>query len=82
VGFNCEDTVHDPRMADNGEDLEGFICPICMTDFKAPNHLTKHFEEVHNDDPEILRSLKGTHAYFPSSDHCAGIRVVSMTFVT
>ncbi|XP_072754047.1 rabenosyn-5 [Anoplolepis gracilipes] len=45
-------------MADNGEVLEGFICPICMTDFKAPHHLTKHFEEVHNDDPEILKSLK------------------------
>ncbi|EZA59564.1 hypothetical protein DMN91_011086 [Ooceraea biroi] len=45
-------------MAGNGEVLEGFICPICMTDFKAPSHLTKHFEEVHNDDPEILRSLK------------------------
>ncbi|XP_012542286.1 rabenosyn-5 [Monomorium pharaonis] len=42
----------------NNDVLEGFICPICITDFKAPNHLTKHFEEVHNDDPEILRSLK------------------------
>ncbi|XP_012217489.1 rabenosyn-5 [Linepithema humile] len=45
-------------MAGNGEVLEGFICPICMTDFKAPKYLTKHFEEVHNDDPEILKSLK------------------------
>lgn len=51
-------------MAGNGEVLEGFICPICMTDFKAPNHLTKHFEEVHNDDPEILKSLKGIHSSF------------------
>lgn len=51
-------------MADNGEVLEGFICPICMTDFKAPNHLTKHFEELHNDDPEILKSLKGIHNSF------------------
>ncbi|KAL6440092.1 hypothetical protein ACFW04_003013 [Cataglyphis niger] len=45
-------------MAGNSEVLEGFICPMCMTDFKAPNHLTKHFEEIHNDDPEILKSLK------------------------
>ncbi|XP_039308449.1 rabenosyn-5 [Solenopsis invicta] len=45
-------------MAGNDVVLEGFICPICITDFKAPSHLTKHFEEVHNDDPEILRSLK------------------------
>lgn len=51
-------------MAGNGEVLEGFICPICMTDFKAPNHLTKHFEEVHNDDPEILKSLKGERDSF------------------
>lgn len=51
-------------MAGNGEVLEGFICPICMTDFKAPYHLTKHFEEVHNDDPEILKSLKGIQNSF------------------
>ncbi|XP_003698279.1 rabenosyn-5 [Apis florea] len=45
-------------MAGNEEVLEGFICPICMTDFKTPNQLTKHFEDFHNDDPEILKSLK------------------------
>ncbi|XP_006623714.1 rabenosyn-5 [Apis dorsata] len=45
-------------MATNEEVLEGFICPICMTDFKTPNQLTKHFEDFHNDDPEILKSLK------------------------
>ncbi|XP_015600809.1 rabenosyn-5 [Cephus cinctus] len=45
-------------MAESTQILEGFLCPICMTDFKTPNQLTKHFEEVHNDDPEILKSLK------------------------
>ncbi|XP_011311929.1 rabenosyn-5 isoform X1 [Fopius arisanus] len=45
-------------MAENGDIIEGFICPICMTDLKSPNQLTKHFEDVHNDDPEILKSLK------------------------
>ncbi|KAL7301218.1 hypothetical protein TKK_0006184 [Trichogramma kaykai] len=40
------------------EPMEGFICPICMIDFKTPVLLTKHFEEYHKDDPEILRSLK------------------------
>ncbi|XP_011496703.1 PREDICTED: rabenosyn-5 [Ceratosolen solmsi marchali] len=40
------------------EVMEGFICPICMTDFKTPTLLTKHFEEFHKDDPEILKSLK------------------------
>ncbi|XP_076231174.1 rabenosyn-5 [Calliopsis andreniformis] len=45
-------------MAGSEKILEGFICPICMTEFKTPNQLTKHFEEFHNDDPEILKSLK------------------------
>lgn len=42
------------------EAMEGFICPICMTDYRTPALLTKHFEEYHKDDPEILRSLKGS----------------------
>ena len=46
-------------MAGSEEVLEGFLCPICVTDFKAPVQLTKHFEDFHNDDPEILKSLKG-----------------------
>ncbi|KAF3423411.1 hypothetical protein E2986_03207 [Frieseomelitta varia] len=45
-------------MAGSEEVLEGFLCPICVTDFKAPIQLTKHFEDFHNDDPEILKSLK------------------------
>ncbi|XP_076644420.1 rabenosyn-5 [Halictus rubicundus] len=45
-------------MACSEKVLEGFICPICMTEFKAPTQLTKHFEDFHNDDPEILKSLK------------------------
>ncbi|XP_058797453.1 rabenosyn-5 [Phymastichus coffea] len=40
------------------EAMEGFICPICMIDLKTPTVLTKHFEEYHKDDPEILKSLK------------------------
>lgn len=51
-------------MAGCEEVLEGFICPICMTDFKAPNQLTKHFEDFHKDDPEILKSLKGKTSNF------------------
>ncbi|CAK9800806.1 Rbsn [Anthophora quadrimaculata] len=45
-------------MAGSEEVLEGFICPICMTDLKTPHQLTKHFEDFHNDDTEILKSLK------------------------
>lgn len=47
-------------MASSEDVLEGFLCPICMTDLKTPHQLTKHFEEFHNDDPEILKSLKGS----------------------
>lgn len=51
-------------MAENVPILEGFLCPVCMTDLKKPCQLTKHFEEVHNDDPEILKSLKGKFNIF------------------
>ncbi|XP_043476139.1 rabenosyn-5 [Leptopilina heterotoma] len=45
-------------MASSQEVLEGFLCPICMTDLNTPEQLTKHFEEFHNEDTEILKSLK------------------------
>lgn len=55
-------------MNENNQVLEGFICPMCMTDFKTPNYLTKHFEEFHNDDPEILKSLKGIYLIVHCND--------------
>ncbi|XP_012255541.2 rabenosyn-5 isoform X2 [Athalia rosae] len=45
-------------MAESGQVLEGFLCSICLTDLKTPHQLTKHFEEFHNDNPEILKTLK------------------------
>ncbi|XP_046733787.1 rabenosyn-5 [Diprion similis] len=45
-------------MAEGEEMLEGFLCSICKTDLKTPHQLTKHFEEYHNDNPEILKTLK------------------------
>lgn len=51
-------------MDGNGQVLEGFICPICMNDCKTPQQLTKHFEEFHDDNPEILKSLKGKQQFF------------------
>lgn len=51
-------------MASSQEVLEGFLCPICMTDLNTPQQLTKHFEEFHNEDTEILKSLKGIFHYF------------------
>ncbi|XP_047369981.1 rabenosyn-5 [Vespa velutina] len=45
-------------MAENIPVLEGFICPMCMTEFKAPDDLHRHFEEFHNDNSEFLKSFK------------------------
>lgn len=53
-------------MDEDDQVIEGFICPICMTDLKSPTQLTKHFEDFHNDDPEILKSLKGKYKIITS----------------
>ncbi|XP_078033905.1 rabenosyn-5 [Augochlora pura] len=45
-------------MACSEQILEGFICPICMAEFKAPTQLTKHFEDDHKDDSETVKLLK------------------------
>lgn len=52
------------NMAENEPVLEGFICPMCMTEFKAPDDLHKHFEEFHNDNSELLKSFKGIDYFF------------------
>ena len=38
---------------------EGFICPICMKDLGNASVLQKHFEEVHSDDKDTLRQIRG-----------------------
>uniref|UniRef100_A0A158P9S4 FYVE-type domain-containing protein n=1 Tax=Angiostrongylus cantonensis TaxID=6313 RepID=A0A158P9S4_ANGCA len=35
------------------DEVEGFLCPICMSTFTAPELLSEHFEEAHNKDKEI-----------------------------
>ncbi|KAG8232352.1 hypothetical protein J437_LFUL008820, partial [Ladona fulva] len=46
-------------MASRSEDiLEGFICPICKKDLVTALLLSTHFQEEHNDDQDVLRSLK------------------------
>lgn len=39
---------------------EGFICPICHKDMRSPNNLLGHFQELHSEEQDLLRSLKGT----------------------
>lgn len=38
--------------------LEGFLCPICKADLKSPNQLTIHFETLHQEEQDVLKSLK------------------------
>lgn len=48
-------------MMSDGNDndiIEGFLCPICKADLKTPDQLTSHFETVHKEDQDVLKSLK------------------------
>lgn len=38
--------------------LEGFLCPICKADLKSAAQLTNHFESLHQEDQDLLKSLK------------------------
>lgn len=44
--------------ANDDEILEGFLCPICKTDLKSATQLTSHFESQHEEEQDLLRSLK------------------------
>lgn len=47
-------------MADGNDSdiIEGFLCPICKTDLKTPDQLTSHFETLHKEEQDVLKSLK------------------------
>lgn len=47
-------------MAASNEDeiLEGFLCPICKADLKSATQLTNHFESFHQEEQDVLKSLK------------------------
>ncbi|XP_063378369.1 rabenosyn-5 [Cydia fagiglandana] len=44
--------------ANDEEILEGFLCPICKADLKTASQLTNHFESLHQEEQDVLRSLK------------------------
>lgn len=44
--------------ANDEEILEGFLCPICKADLKSASQLTSHFENLHQEDQDVLKSLK------------------------
>ncbi|XP_047988513.1 rabenosyn-5 [Leguminivora glycinivorella] len=44
--------------ANDEEILEGFLCPICKADLKTASQLTNHFESLHQEEQDVLKSLK------------------------
>lgn len=39
--------------------IEGFLCPICKTDFGKALTLLNHFQEEHSEEQDLLKSFKG-----------------------
>lgn len=50
-------------MAEAGSIKEGFLCPICHKDLRSPNNLIAHFQDLHSEEQDILKSIKGLY-YF------------------
>ncbi|CAG9766369.1 unnamed protein product [Ceutorhynchus assimilis] len=48
-------------MADGIAIQEGFLCPICHKDMRSPQNLLSHFQDLHSEDQEFLKSLKGIY---------------------
>lgn len=46
-------------MAEGGEIIEGFLCPICKADLGSPKRLETHFQEEHTEDQDVIKSIKG-----------------------
>lgn len=43
---------------------EGFLCPICHKDMRSPNNLITHFQDLHSEEQDILKSIKGKGFHF------------------
>lgn len=50
--------MSNPFDDDDGQILEGFLCPICREDLKTPEKLTLHVENIHSEEQDLLTSLK------------------------
>ncbi|KAF5297120.1 hypothetical protein FQA39_LY02700 [Lamprigera yunnana] len=37
---------------------EGFLCPVCYKDLHSPSNLLTHFEELHSEEQDLLKSIK------------------------
>lgn len=49
--------MSNPFDDDNGEILEGFLCPICREDLRSLEFLTDHVENVHAEEQDALKSI-------------------------
>lgn len=38
---------------------EGFLCPVCHKDLRSPNNLLAHFQDLHSEEQDLLKSIKG-----------------------
>lgn len=45
-------------MAESNDIQEGFLCPICHKDMRSPNNLIAHFQDLHSEEQEFLKSIK------------------------
>lgn len=46
-------------MAEANPVREGFLCPICHKDLRSPQNLIAHFQDIHSEEQDILKSIKG-----------------------
>ncbi|KAJ8967405.1 hypothetical protein NQ314_002912 [Rhamnusium bicolor] len=45
-------------MAEANTIQEGFLCPMCHKDLRSPNNLIVHFQDLHSEEQDILKSIK------------------------
>ncbi|KAK9873914.1 hypothetical protein WA026_002266 [Henosepilachna vigintioctopunctata] len=45
-------------MAEANPIQEGFLCPICHKDLRSPKKLINHFQDLHSEEQDILKSIK------------------------
>lgn len=45
-------------MAEAEEIREGFLCPMCHKDLRSPEKLIAHFQVLHSEEQDILKSIK------------------------
>lgn len=43
--------------------MEGFLCPICKSDYGTAMKLLNHFQDEHSDEQDLLKSFKGKQSF-------------------